>query len=96
MVIPTGLSLAGGETPMQGAADQALVASGGWSAFITADDGESSDRTKSLRPTAERVHDVAANLILFPAALPVAGVFVESPALHRNLVKPTIRGNRHP
>ncbi|MBN8630342.1 MAG: cytochrome b/b6 domain-containing protein [Rhodobacterales bacterium] len=93
-VIATGLYLTGGATPMQVAADQAAVASGDWSALIKESDGESSDEDKGLRHTAEEVHDVAANLLLFLAALHVAGVFVESRAMRRNLVKPMVLGDR--
>ena len=94
VVIATGLVLTGGATPMQVAADQAAVASGDWSALIKQSDGESSDEDKSLRHTAEEVHDVAANLLLFLAALHVAGVFVESRAMRRNLVTPMVLGDR--
>ncbi|RYI31936.1 MAG: cytochrome B [Acetobacteraceae bacterium] len=94
VVILTGLYLTGGATPMQVAADQAAVASGDWSALIRDSDGESPDGDKSLRHTAEEVHDVAANLLLFLAALHVAGVFVESRAMRRNLVKPMVLGDR--
>jgi cytochrome b len=94
-VIVTGLYLTGGATPMQVAADQAAVASGDWSALIKESDGESSeDEDKGLRHTAEEVHEVAANLLLFLAALHVAGVFVESRAMRRNLVKPMVLGDR--
>lgn len=94
VVIATGLYLTGGETPMQVAADQAAVASGDWSALIKDSEGESPDEDKGLRHTAEEVHDVAANLLLFLAALHVAGVFVESRAMRRNLVKPMVLGDR--
>ena len=95
VVIASGLYLTGGATPMQVAADQAAVASGDWSALIKDSDGESSkDEDKGLRHTAEEVHDVAANLLLFLAALHVAGVFVESRAMRRNLVKPMVLGDR--
>jgi cytochrome b len=93
VVIMTGLYLTGGATPMQVAAEQAAVASGDWSALIKQSDGESSDDgDKSLRHTVEEVHSVAANLLLFLAALHVAGVFVESRAMRRNLVKPMLLG----
>jgi cytochrome b len=95
VVIASGLVLTGGATPMQVAADQAAVASGDWSALIKESDGESSgDEDKGLRHTAEEVHEVAANLLLFLAALHVAGVFVESRAMRRSLVKPMILGDR--
>jgi cytochrome b len=94
VVIASGLYLSGGATPMQVAADQAAVASGDWSALIKDNDGESSDEDTGLRHTAEEVHSVAANLLLFLAALHVAGVFVESRAMRRNLVAPMLLGNR--
>ncbi len=67
-----------GATPMQVAADNAAVASGDWSALIKDNDGTSSDEDKGLRHTAEEVHEVAANLLLFLAALHIAGVFVKA------------------
>jgi cytochrome b len=95
VVIGTGLYLTGGATPMQVAADQAAVASGDWSALIKQSDGESSeDEDKGLRHSVEEVHQVAANLLLFLAALHVAGVFVESRAMRRNLVRPMVLGDR--
>jgi cytochrome b len=94
VVIGTGLVLTGGATPMQVAAEKAAVASGDWSALIKESDGESSDEDKGLRHTAEEVHEVAANLLLILAALHVAGVFVESRAMRRNLVKPMVLGDR--
>lgn len=94
VVIASGLYMTGGATPMQVAADNAAVASGDWSALIKDNDGESSDEDKGLRHTAEEVHEVAANLLLFLAALHVAGVFLESRAMRRNLVKPMVLGDR--
>ncbi|MFM7332864.1 MAG: cytochrome b/b6 domain-containing protein [Tabrizicola sp.] len=93
VVTVTGLYMTGGATPMQVAEEKAAVASGDWSALIKADDGESSDEDKSLRHTAEEVHDVAANLLLFLATLHIAGVFVEGRAMRRNLVKPMLLGD---
>jgi cytochrome b len=96
-VILTGLVMTGGATPMQVAQDKAAVASGDWSALIK--EGESSDEDdNALRHTAEEIHEVAANLLLLLAALHVAGVFVESRAMRRNLVAPMLfgRGGRRP
>jgi cytochrome b len=93
VVIATGLILTGGATPMQVAEQKAAVASGDWSALITQSDGESSDEDSGLRHTAEDVHKMAANLLLVLAALHVAGVFVESRAMRRNLVAPMLLGN---
>jgi cytochrome b len=92
-VTVTGLYMTGGATPMQVADDKAAVASGDWSALIAESEGESSDEDKSLRHTAEEVHEVAANLLLFLAALHIAGVFVEGRAMRRNLVKPMLLGD---
>jgi cytochrome b len=92
-VTVTGLVLTGGATPMQVAADKAAVASGDWSALIAESEGESSEGEESgLRHTAEEIHEVAANLLLFLAALHVVGVIVESRALRRNLVAPMLLG----
>ena len=91
-VILSGLVLTGGQTPMQVAADNAAVASGDWSALIAANGEESDEADKSLRHTAEEVHEVAANLLLILAALHVAGVFVEGRAMRRNLVAPMLLG----
>lgn len=93
VVTATGLYLTGGATPMQVADQKAAVASGDWSALIAADAGESSDEDKSLRHTAEEVHEVAANLLLFLAVLHIAGVNVEGRAIRRNLVKPMLLGD---
>jgi cytochrome b len=93
VVTVTGLVLTGGATPMQVAAEKAAVASGDWSALIKESEGESSDpEANDLRHTAEEVHEVAANLLLILAALHVAGVFVESRAMRRNLVRPMLLG----
>jgi cytochrome b len=95
VVIGTGLVMTGGATPMQVASDKAAVASGDWSALIK--DGESSgDDDNALRHTAEEIHEMAANLLLLLAALHIAGVFVESRAIRRNLVVPMLlgKGNR--
>jgi cytochrome b len=96
-VIVTGLVMTGGATPMQVAQDKAAVASGDWSALIKAGDSSDEDDT-SLRHTAEEIHEMAANLLLLLAVLHVAGVFVESRALRRNLVAPMLvgKGDRRP
>jgi cytochrome b len=85
----TGLVMTGGATPMQVAREKAAVASGDWSALIK--EGESSDGDdNTLRHTAEEIHEMAANLLLLLAVLHVAGVFVESRAMRRNLVAPML------
>lgn len=94
VVIMTGLILTGGATPMQVADDKAAIASGDWSALIKDSKAESSDDDTGLRHTAEEVHEVAANLLLFLAALHVAGVILESRAMRRNLVAPMLLGDR--
>lgn len=94
VVILTGLYMTGGATPMQVADDNAAVASGDWSALIKDNDGESSDEDKGLRHTLQEVHEVSANLLLVLAALHIAGVFLESRAMRRNLVTPMLLGAR--
>jgi cytochrome b len=93
-VIATGLILTGGATPMQVARDNAAVASGDWSALVGKEGSTSGDT--SLRHTAEEIHEVAANLMLLFAILHVAGVFVESRAMRRNLVAPMLLGKGNP
>jgi cytochrome b len=94
VVVATGLVMTGGATPMQVAQDKAAVASGDWSALIRESEGDSPESDKGLRDTAKEVHEVATNLLLFLAALHVAGIFVESRAMRRNLVKPMVLGDR--
>jgi cytochrome b len=94
VVTVTGLIMTGGATPMRVAEEKAAVASGDWSALIKESEGESSDKDKSLRHTAEEVHEVVANLLLLLAAVHVAGVFLESRAMRRNLVAPMVLGQR--
>ena len=94
VVVATGLVMTGGATPMQVAQDKAAVASGDWSALIRESEGDSPESDKGLRDTAKEVHEVASNLLLFLAALHVAGIFVESRAMRRNLVKPMVLGDR--
>ncbi len=79
---------------MQVAADNAAVASGDWSALIKESDGESSKEDSGLRDTILEVHEVAANLLLFLAALHIGGVFVESRVMRRNLLKAMTFGDR--
>lgn len=95
LMIATGLVMTGGATPMQVASDKAAVASGDWSALIKESDGESSDdRDEGPGDLAEEVHELASNLLLFLAAMHVAGVMWESRALRRNLVTPMLFGER--
>ncbi|MFN6925043.1 MAG: cytochrome b/b6 domain-containing protein [Tabrizicola sp.] len=91
VVTATGLVMTGGATPMQVANDKAAVASGDWSALIR--EGGEEDESE-LSDAAKEVHEVAANLLLILAALHVAGVFVESRAMRRNLVAPMVLGER--
>lgn len=91
VVTATGLAMTGGATPMQLANDKAAVASGDWSALIR--EGGDEDESE-FSEAAEEVHEVAANLLLILAALHLAGVFVESRALRRNLVAPMLFGER--
>lgn len=90
----TGLIMTGGASPMKVARDKAAVASGDWSALIADSKAESSEDETGLRHTAEEVHEVAANLLLFLAALHVAGVLLEGRAMRRNLVAPMLFGDR--
>jgi cytochrome b len=92
VVTLTGLVMTGGATPMQVASDKAAVASGDWSALIR--EGRDDAGESPLGEAAEEVHEVAANLLLLLAALHVAGVFVESRAMRRNLVAPMLLGER--
>jgi cytochrome b len=93
VVTVTGLIVTGGATPMQVASDKAAVASGDWSALIRDSEGESDDDL-SFGKAAEEVHEVAANLLHVLAALHLAGVFLESRALRRNLVAAMLAGPR--
>jgi cytochrome b len=93
VVTVTGLIMTGGATPMQVASEKAAVASGDWSALIKDGEGES-DEDRAFGKAAEEVHKVAANLLLVLAALHLAGVFVESRALRRNLVAAMLTGHR--
>ena len=80
---------------MQVALDKAAVESGDWSVLIKESDAESSDEDEGgFRDGAEEVHEVAANLLLFLAALHVAAVLLESRALRRSLVAPMLLGER--
>lgn len=93
-VILSGLILTGGDTPMKIAADKAAVASGDWSVLIDGGEEETSDSEETaFRHTIEEVHEVAANLLLLLAALHIAGVFVESRAMRRNLLAPMLLGS---
>ena len=93
-VIVSGLILTGGDTPMQIAEDKAAVASGDWSVLIDEDAAETTDtEDTAAMNTIEEVHEVAANLLLLLAALHIAGVFVESRAMRRNLLAPMLLGS---
>ena len=95
LVVATGLVMTGGATPMQVALDKAAVESGDWSVLIKESDGESSgEDEEGFRDGAEEVHEVAANLLLFFAALHVGAVLLESRALRRSLVAPMLLGER--
>jgi cytochrome b len=93
----TGLVMTGGRTPMQVADEQAAVAAGDWSVLVkTAESGENAEDGEAgdggWKEAAEEVHEVASNLILFLVLLHVAGVFAESRAMGRNLVRPMLTG----
>ncbi|MCU0826058.1 MAG: cytochrome b/b6 domain-containing protein [Tabrizicola sp.] len=91
LVTVTGLIMTSGATPMQVADDKAAVASGDWSALIKESEAEDD---AGLRHLAEETHEVAANLLLFLAALHVAGVALESRAMRRSLLAPMLLGSR--
>jgi cytochrome b len=93
VVIGTGLVMTGGATPMQVAADKAAVASGDWSALVK-DDGEDHDERSAFKEGSEEVHEIAANLLLILAAFHIAGVFVESRLMRRNLLAPMLLGSK--
>ena len=92
VVIWSGLVLTGGATPMHIANDKAAVASGDRSALILKD--EAGENESPSRKTVEEVHEMAANLLLFLAALHVAGVLVESRVARRNFLAPMLLGKR--
>jgi cytochrome b len=100
VIIGTGLVMTHGATPMQVAADQAVVDSGDWSALIKDDAASSETKSDDAEPefwsgrSIKRVHEMAANLILILAVLHIAGVAVESRAMRRNLVAPMVTGLR--
>lgn len=91
LVVATGLLMTSGATPMQIANDKAAVASGDWSALIREGDG---DDDSPLADAAEETHEMAANLLLFLAALHLAGVALETRALRRSLLAPMLLGTR--
>lgn len=91
LVVATGLVMTSGATPMQVAAEKAAVASGDWSALIREGDG---DDDSPLAEAAEETHEMAANLLLFLAALHLAGVALESRAMRRSLLAPMLFGSR--
>jgi len=94
VLIGTGLTLTGGRTPVQIAADQAAVAAGDWSVLVGDGASAEDDEGKAMRHGIEDVHKIAGNLILVMVLLHVAGVAVESRALRRNLVAPMLFGGR--
>lgn len=93
VVIGTGLLMTSGATPMQIAADKAAVASGDWSALVKKS-GDAGKARSQFEEGAQDVHEVAANLLLILAALHIAGVFVESRLMRRNLLAPMLLGSK--
>jgi len=91
-VILTGLVLTSGATPFEIARQKAAVAAGDWSALVQ--DAEAAGETtgSASRVAVREVHEVAANLMLVLVVLHLGGVFVESAALRRNLVRPMVLG----
>lgn len=92
LVIATGLTMTTA-SPLKLARQEAIVASGDWSALVTADQ-PAEDTGLINRKLVRGVHNVAANLMLVLAALHVGGVLVESRAMRRNLVAPMVAGHR--
>lgn len=94
VVILTGVLMTG-PSPFRAAEAQAAVAAGDWSALAKADSTAASagfGLDKETRAAVKEVHEVFANLILLLACLHVAGVFVESTLMRRNLVRPMLFG----
>lgn len=90
----TGLVMTGGKTPMQMDEIRASVAEGDWSVLVDSDDEGENANEGPWSEVSEEVHEVAGNLILLLAVLHVAGVFIESRAMRRNLLKPMLTGSR--
>ncbi|WVT76403.1 cytochrome b/b6 domain-containing protein (plasmid) [Sinorhizobium chiapasense] len=94
LVTATGLFMTDGKSPTTIAEDRAAVAAGNWPVLVNpcseSNDGESQFYTR----VAGEVHELAANLLLVLATVHVGGVFVESRALGRNLIRPMIAGKR--
>ena len=89
VVTGTGLVMTGGISPMRQAELEASVASGDWAALVE-QESDAGDDESGFGDVLEEVHEVAANLILLLAFLHVAGVFVESRVMGRNLVRPMV------
>ncbi|MCY1745185.1 MULTISPECIES: cytochrome b/b6 domain-containing protein [Ensifer] len=94
LVIVTGLFMTGGKSPVTLAEERAAIAAGDWS-VLAKPVSESNDGTSRFYiRVAGEVHELAANLLLILAFVHVGGVFVESRALGRNLIRPMIAGKR--
>lgn len=92
IVIATGLVMTDGKSPLTIAQEQAVVASGDWSALVKDNGGGESDEEGG--EVVKEIHETAANLMLILALIHVGGVIAESRALGRNLVRPMIVSKR--
>lgn len=89
VMIATGFVMSG-PSPFAVAEQQAIVDSGDWSQLVKTEDGEDEEAVGVVK----LVHETMANLILLLVGLHVAGVFVESLMMRRNLVPPMLLGER--
>ncbi|MCB6178757.1 cytochrome b/b6 domain-containing protein [Rhodobacter sp. Har01] len=99
VVMATGLVMTGGKTPVQVSQTQSVIESGDWTTLAIDDESGDDDsetdaggKQGGLAHLAEELHEVAANLILFLAFLHVAGVFVESRVMRKNLTAAMLTG----
>lgn len=88
IMIATGFVMSG-PNPFAVAEQQAIVDSGDWSQLVKTEDGGEDEAGDSA---VKLVHEVMANFILLLVGLHVAGVFVESLMMRRNLVPPMLLG----
>jgi cytochrome b len=90
VMIATGFVMSG-PNPFAVAEQQAIVDSGDWSQLVKTEDGGEDEESDGA---VKVVHEAMANLILLLVGLHVAGVFVESLMMRRNLVPPMLLGER--
>ncbi len=89
VVLASGLVMTDAQSPVSISEQKSAVAAGDWSVLV---DEEESREHEGVKEIAEEVHEIAANLVFFLAALHIAGVGLESRLLGRNLVKPMLTG----